>query len=69
MGPWHACNYPYFIGDCNEPTCNRYNPNLDNHIPGKYRGKTPLNGHQRSNHLYNNNSIGSQSNGHNDQNA
>ena len=31
MGPYHACNGPHLIKDCEELICKRYKPILDSH--------------------------------------
>ena len=69
MGPCHACSGPHLVRDCNESICNRCRPNLDNHTPPKCIRKRAPNRQQHSNPSYNNNSIWSQSNGHNDPNV
>ena len=42
-GPYHMCNCPQFIKDCNEATCLRCKPNLHNHSPDKYPRKCSCN--------------------------
>ena len=69
MGPFHACSGPHLVRDCNESICNRCRPNLDSHTPAKCIRKRPLNSQKHSNPSYNNNSIRSQSSGHNDPNV
>ena len=69
MGPCHACSSPHLVRDCNESICNRFRPNLDNHTPAKCIRKRPPNRQQNSKPSYNNNSIRSQFNGHNDPNV
>ena len=57
MGLCHACNGPHLIQDCNESTCNRCRPNLDNSTQAKCPRKRPPNRQQNSNPSYTNNSI------------
>ena len=69
MGPFHACNGPHLVRDCNESICNRCKPNLDNCTPAKYIRKRPPSRQQKLNPLYNKNNIRSQPNDHNDPNV
>ena len=68
MGPWHACCGPHLARDCNESIYNRCRPNLDSHASAKCIRKIPPSRYQKSNPVYNSNSIRSQYNGHNDPN-
>ena len=69
IGPYHDCSGPHLVSDCNESIYNRSRPNLHNHTPAKGIRKRSPNMQQKSNSFYNNNSIESQSNGHNNPNV
>ena len=69
MGPYHACNGPHLIKDCNESTCGRCKLNLDNHTPSKCSRKFPFNRQQSSNPSHNtSNSNRNQINNHTEPN-
>ena len=66
IAPFHACNSPHLVQDCNESICNWLRPDLDSHTPAKCISRRLPNRQQNTTPSCNHNNIRSQSNSHYD---